>query len=79
LPAAALLLAEEGAVERAAEVYACASRYGFVANSRWFHDVVERSLAAHVARLPAETAAAARARGQSRDWKDMAASLLPDF
>lgn len=79
LPAAALLLAEEGAVERAVEVYACASRYGFVANSRWFHDVVERSLAAHVTRLPAETAAAARARGQSQDWKAMAASLLPDF
>lgn len=79
LPAAALLLAEEGAVERAVEVYACACQYGFVSNSRWFHDVVEQPLAAHVARLPAETAAAARARGQSRDWKAMAASLLPAF
>jgi len=77
LPGAALLLAEEGAVERAIETYACASRYGFVANSRWFQDVVERPLAAHAARLPAEIAAAARARGRSRDWKAMAALLLP--
>jgi tetratricopeptide (TPR) repeat protein len=46
LPAAALLLADQGAHELAIETYALASRYGFVANSRWFKDVAGRHIAA---------------------------------
>jgi tetratricopeptide (TPR) repeat protein len=75
LPVAALLLAADGAVERTVEVYACARRYPFVANSRWFQDLVAGPLAAAEGRLPEESVAAARARGQAQDWRAMAATL----
>jgi tetratricopeptide (TPR) repeat protein len=78
LPAAALLLADEGAAERAVEVYACASRYGFVANSCWFEEIAGGPLAAATAHLPVEVAGAARARGEAQDWNSMAAALLAD-
>ena len=75
LPVAALLLAEGGMVERAVELYACATSYPFVANSRWFQDLVAGPLAAAEAGLSAESAAAARARGQAQDWQTVAATL----
>ena len=61
----ALLLADEGQVERAVELYALASRYPFVANSRWFEDVAGSQITAAVAanlpepsgRRPARSAA----------------------
>ena len=43
LPAIALLQADQGEPERAVELYALASRYPQVANSRWFEDVVGRA------------------------------------
>jgi len=58
------------------EVYACASRYGFVANSRWFEDVVGQGLRTMDASLPAEAIEAARERGRALDWDLMAAELL---
>jgi tetratricopeptide (TPR) repeat protein len=64
LPALALLLADEGELERAVELYALASRYPHVSNSRWFEDVAGRDIAAVAATLPADAAAAARERGQ---------------
>jgi tetratricopeptide (TPR) repeat protein len=79
LPAAALLLADQGAVERAVEVYACASRYGFVANSCWFEEVASRPIAAAAAVLPAELIEAARERGQAQAWEAMAAELLTEL
>ncbi|HSR32353.1 MAG TPA: BTAD domain-containing putative transcriptional regulator [Anaerolineae bacterium] len=79
LPAVALLLADQGAAVRAVEVYACASRYEFVANSCWFEDVVAEPLAAAVALLPAEQAEAARARGQALEWDGLAAELLAEM
>jgi hypothetical protein len=75
LPVAALLLAEGGAVEQALELCACATRYPFVANSRWFQDLIAGPLATAEARLSAESAAAARARGQAQDWQAMVATL----
>ena len=70
----ALLLADEGEAplsrgqaERAVELYALASRYPSVANSRWFEDVVGRQIAAVAANLPPQVAVAARARGRGRD------------
>jgi tetratricopeptide (TPR) repeat protein len=42
----AFLLADEGEVERAIELYAPASRHPFVAKSRWFEDVAGGHLAA---------------------------------
>ena len=65
LPVAALLLADQGAVERAVEVYACASRYGFVANSRWFEDVVGQQIRTMTTSLPAESVELAENRGRT--------------
>jgi hypothetical protein len=39
-----LLCADEGQAERAVELFALASRYGCVANSRWFQDIVGKTL-----------------------------------
>ena len=44
LPVAALLLAEEGKHERAAELYVQAARYPLVARSHWFESVVGREI-----------------------------------
>jgi predicted ATPase/DNA-binding SARP family transcriptional activator len=76
LPAAALLLVDEEAVERAVEVYACASRYGFVANSRWFEEVVGQQITAATAALPAETVESVREKGRTRDLAEVVAELL---
>jgi predicted ATPase/DNA-binding SARP family transcriptional activator len=79
LPVAALLLADQGAVERAVEVYACASRYGFVANSRWFEDVAGQQLRTMAASLPTEAVESAEEQGRSQDWDVMAAELLSEL
>jgi predicted ATPase len=81
LPLVALLLADKSAcstlgVERAVEVYALASRYGHVANSRWFEDVAGKRIAAAAATLPPEVVAAAQARGRARDLWATAEELL---
>jgi tetratricopeptide (TPR) repeat protein len=67
LPAAALLLAGEGQVERAVELYALASRYPFVAHSRWFEDVAGKHIALAASALPPDVVAAAQERGRARD------------
>jgi tetratricopeptide (TPR) repeat protein len=71
LPAAALLLVDRGEAERATDLYALASRYPFVANSRWFGDVAGRHIAA--AALPPEGVAVAR------DLWAMAEELLAEL
>ena len=63
----ALLLADRGEAERSVELYALASRYGYVANSRWFEDVFGRPIAAAAASLPPEVVAVAKERGRGRD------------
>jgi predicted ATPase/DNA-binding SARP family transcriptional activator len=79
LPTAALLLADQGAVDRAVEVYACVSRYGFVANSCWFEDLVGQQIEAAAAALPAEVVTAARERGQGRDLQAVVTELLAEW
>jgi len=79
LPAAARLFLCEGAEERAVEVYACASRYEFVSNSRWFHDLVVEAISSASAQLPAEVVAEAQAKGQAKDWDVMAVDLLAEL
>ena len=75
----ALLLAEQGKLVLAVEMHALALCYPFVANSRWCKDVVGRELAARAAALPAEIAAAARARGRASDIWLAAAALLDEL
>jgi hypothetical protein len=67
LPPVALLLADAGEVERAVELYALASRYPYVANSRWFEDVVGKPVSAVATSLPQEIVATAQERGRARD------------
>ena len=79
LPATALYLAGQGEVERAVELYALASRYPFVAKSRWFEDVAGKALSEIAATLPAERAAAARQRGQALELEATAGELLAEL
>jgi hypothetical protein len=79
LPVAARLLADRGAVERAVEIYACAGRSEFVANSRWFQDLVGARIEAAAAHLPQEALAAARQRGEAQDWEAMARQVVGEL
>jgi len=79
LPAMALLLADRGEHERAMEIYALASRYPVVANSRLWEDVAGRHIAAATAALPPHVVAAAQARGRARDLQATVAELLAEF
>jgi predicted ATPase/DNA-binding SARP family transcriptional activator len=62
-----LLLADEGRGEDAVALYAMAARYPLMANSRLVEDLAGRQMAAVAARLPADAAAAAEARGRAGD------------
>jgi hypothetical protein len=79
LPIAALLLADQGEVERAVEVYACASRYPFVANSRWFEEMAGEQIRFAAASLPSEVRELAQRRGQAQVWDTMARELLTEL
>ncbi|MBN2390702.1 MAG: hypothetical protein JXR84_08265 [Anaerolineae bacterium] len=79
LPASALLLADQGKVERAVEIYALASRHPFVANSCWFEDVAGRHIAAVAAKLPPEVVVAAQERGRARDLQATVLELLEEL
>jgi hypothetical protein len=79
LPAVALLLVDLGQVERAIEIYALASRYGYVANSRLWEDIAGRQIAAVAATLPPDVVAAARERGRARDLCTTAEELLTEL
>jgi tetratricopeptide (TPR) repeat protein len=62
----ALLLAQQAQVTQAIEIYSLIRRYNFVANSRWFQDVIGRHLDETAANaLPATEVAAARKRGEA--------------
>jgi tetratricopeptide (TPR) repeat protein len=64
----ARLLAEQGQVEQAVELYALLERYPFVARSHFFADVAGRPVAAAAAALPADVIAGARASARSATW-----------
>ncbi len=74
-----MLLADEGQYERAVEVYALASRYPGVANSRWYEDVAGHEIAAAAAALPPDVVAAAQERGRARDLWATVKELLEDL
>ena len=77
--ATALLLADVGQTERAVELYALASRYPLMANSRLVEDLAGREMAAVAARLPADVAAAAEARGRAGDLEATLAGLAAEL
>jgi tetratricopeptide (TPR) repeat protein len=76
LPVLALLLADQGKVERAVEAHILAAHVPYIAHSRWFHDVAGRELEALAASLPPETVAAAQQQGQALDLRLAAIELL---
>lgn len=79
LPAAALLLADQGRLERSAELYSLAWRYGFVSRSRWFSAAAESPLIGMLAQLPGEALAAARQRGREMALPHDLAAVISDF
>lgn len=62
--------------EQAITLYALAQQQPFIANSRWFADVVGKRITAVAAHLSPEAIAAAKARGQTMDLWETADSLL---
>ena len=79
LPAAALLLIDRGEVERAVELYALASRFPLVANSRWFEDVAGKHIATAAENLPPKVVEAAQERGRARDLDETVNELLVEL
>jgi tetratricopeptide (TPR) repeat protein len=79
LPATTLLLIDQSENERAVELYTMASRYGFVANSRWFEDIAGKHIAAVAATLPPEVVTAAQERGRARDLWVAVKELLKEL
>jgi predicted ATPase/DNA-binding SARP family transcriptional activator len=63
----AVLLADEGDVERALALYALATRYPDMRASRYYEDITGRYVDAAAATLPPERIEAARERGRARD------------
>jgi tetratricopeptide (TPR) repeat protein len=79
LPALAVLLIAQDEKERAVELYALvSSNFPFVANSRWFEEVVGRGIAAVAATLSSAVVAAAKARGQAGEPWTTAKELLAE-
>ncbi|MFZ0545875.1 MAG: LuxR C-terminal-related transcriptional regulator [Candidatus Promineifilaceae bacterium] len=76
---AGLFLASVGKVERAIEVYALACLHLYVANSRWFEDIIGRQIFDAANALPPEIIAAAQQRGRSLDLWQTADSLLQEL
>jgi DNA-binding SARP family transcriptional activator/predicted ATPase len=79
LPVAALLLADKGESERAAELYTLASGYPFMSKSCWFKDVVGREISNIAATLPLDALAAIEERGRSQDLEATAVGLLAEI
>ena len=76
--AVALLLADSGAPERSAELDALIEGAHNMGENLWSRDVARRELAAIVAALPPDIAAAAQARGRARDLWATARELLAE-
>ena len=74
--AMALFLAEQGQPERAVELYATASRYPLISNSRWYEDVAGKYIAGVAVTLSPEVVAAVQERGRARDLDATVIELL---
>ncbi len=79
LVATARLLADEGQIERAVELYAVAAQNPFVAHSRWFEDVAGSQITALAANMPEAAVTAARQRGQARSMEATVEELLTEL
>jgi predicted ATPase/DNA-binding SARP family transcriptional activator len=78
MPAIALLEADQGNVERAIELYALASKYPYVANSKWFENIAGDHITRLAAALPMDTVTSARNRGASLDFWEVIGQWLDE-
>jgi len=79
LALAARLLAEQGQVEEAAELWALLSSYPFVAQSHWFADAAGRQISAAAETLLPDVAAAAQLLGRTRDLDSAAVEVADEL
>jgi predicted ATPase/DNA-binding SARP family transcriptional activator len=79
LPAMALLLMDDGQVERAVELYALASSFPYVANSRWFEDIAGKHISAAALTLSPDAVASVQERGRARDLWTTVQELLVEL
>jgi tetratricopeptide (TPR) repeat protein len=79
LPIVPLLLADQGEVERAIELYSLASHHPFVDQSQLFEDIAGQHITTVAATLPPDVVAAVKTRGQSREMWDTASELLEEL
>jgi DNA-binding SARP family transcriptional activator/predicted ATPase len=79
VPAVAWLAAVDGDSVRALELHSLASRYRFVAHSRWFADVVGKHIRAAAEALPDDLVCAARKRGRAQDLWETAEACLEEW
>jgi len=79
LPAAALLVAYRGEVERAIVLLEMANRHPYVANSKWYEDVVGKRIGDMAKGLSPEVVDAARQRGRERDPWETAKEILAEL
>ncbi|HZD11555.1 MAG TPA: hypothetical protein VE553_09450, partial [Candidatus Binatia bacterium] len=79
LPGAALFLARLDRAEQAVAMWARAHHEPFIANSKWFEDLVGRHISAAAERLPAADAVQARTQGEKRDLWETAEELRKEL
>jgi hypothetical protein len=79
LPCVAILLADEGAVERAVELIALTEHERDVPRTPLSRDIFWTEIEALFAMLPADVAAAARERGRQRDFWATGQELLAEL
>jgi tetratricopeptide (TPR) repeat protein len=79
MPIVPLLLADQGKLERAIELYSLAICHPFVSNSQLFEDIAGKHIAAVAATLPSDVVEAAKARGQAREMWGTASELLEEL
>lgn len=73
-----MLEAKHGNSQRAGALYALAARFSFVADSRWFHDVYERSISDSALDLRLERTVAAHEQGNARAFWAAASMILTE-
>ncbi len=76
IPAAALLAADLGDVERAVELYALACRYPYIGKSHWYEDIAGKQISQAALDLSPDVIKAAQARGNSLDIWDTIEQLM---
>jgi tetratricopeptide (TPR) repeat protein len=79
LPALALYLVRQGELTRGLSIWALARTSPYVANSRWYEQVVGREIEELTASLPQEEAETAARRGRELDPWSTIASILAQF